>query len=799
MPPRNVQVCPRRGETDSLIRDQLRDEQLTSAQQHLLECDSCRSAFRQHTARRFPRLKNYTIVSVLGRGGFGVVYKALHHSKQRFEAIKVLFGKTAQRTAYFENEVRLVARLRHPNIATLYEAHLTSSPLYYSMEYVQGQHLDAYFTDHEVSLEERINLFKTVAQAMGYAHQQGVIHRDLKPQNILIDPQGQPRIVDFGIARKLVVAEDGPDPPNESGPAREGVLGTYGYIAPEQIAGADVDSRADIYGLGALLFHMLTGQPARFAPQVARLTEVLLERHVSRAHDLASIIACCVHPEPGQRYQDSAELVQDLEDYLAGRPIRARRDPSPGYRAARIATLVLRNHPRSVQALALAAVTVILAWTFHLAGASQLAPARGKTETALVALMPSTLEAIRSGRIGADLPGLDPQDKMSWRLLYGQLLARLSRSRPLVVVWDYYFPTCQPEYDQTFVNGIRSLPAPVIVGCRQFDLNGEPELCPDIRSAVDGWGILMGSRPDASRGSVYIPLAVQRGNNPPVPALALAAAAAARYPQHAPDLAIDHDRLELRYRKRRISAGERRWHEDTHTLRIFKTEEAGLQTLPFTLSGQIEPGDRCHFGAFPFAQVPDWAARPIPLEEVLTADPQQCQRWFDGRAVLIGQMIPPFDMYSAGSQGPVYGCQIQASVLNDLMTGTMLQRLSQRWLALRFGLWCALAALIADLLPIGRRLPLRTAAVVTVVVMAASVVAGVALAVRLTAPWAVELCVAVCGLVAGGAAGLLVNLVHRRQLHLTPGPVWSAPGTTLSTTVLATGGGSTPSRNPVPR
>lgn len=223
-----------------------------------------------------------------------MVYKVIHHAKERVEALKVLFGKTPIRAAYFQNEVHLIAKLRHANIATLYEAHLGTPP-YYTMEFVEGEQLDDYVRSRHLPLVDRIQLVKTVAEAVGYAHEQGVVHRDIKPQNILIGTDGQPHIIDFGIAKKLVLREVSEDDPPSS---PEGVMGTFGYIAPEQIAGEQVDERADIYALGALLYHCITGDPAKFANCSERLTQILYERQVTRAADLAAIIARCVHPVP---------------------------------------------------------------------------------------------------------------------------------------------------------------------------------------------------------------------------------------------------------------------------------------------------------------------------------------------------------------------------------------------------------------------------------------------------------------------------------------------------------------------
>jgi hypothetical protein len=777
MATRTAHLCAQRAVTEALAREELDDAARDQAEQHLETCDACRSAFRQLTAHRFPRIRNYTIVAVLGRGGFGVVYKALHHSKGRWEALKLLFGQTAQRTAYFENEVRLVARLRHPNIATVYEANLHGLPLYYAMEFVKGQHLDDYFRSHEVSLEQRIELVKTVAAAVGYAHREGVIHRDLKPQNILIDPQGQPRIVDFGIAKRLIVEAGRDDQADAVTHSPENIVGTYGYVAPEQLAGQSVDSRADIYGLGALLFHVITGQPARFAPQVERLREVLHERQVSRAADLAAIIACCVRPVPEQRYPSCEALVADLDDYLAGRPILARGHTTPGYRAARVTALVLRNHPLPVQAVAVLLVAYLVVHIFWYQGAHWLSRGTGGGDVVLVAFLPSTLDAIASGQVGADLPGLDRADAKSYRLLYGRLMERLAEAAPTVVAWDYFFRECRPEFDEGFLRGVRALKAPVVVGHQNSDLNAEPLLCPRIRAAVHGWGNLFGTRPGDLDADVFIPLAVRRGPNPPMASLALAAAGAARHPDCDIEIRVVRDRLNLHYRKRQV-AGEYRWPYAPDRVPFVQSEVAGDQPA------ELEARDECFFGHFRIDPLPAWVRSPIAFERALSATSAELRQWFDGHAVLVGQMLPPQDQHKLRGGKLVFGCQAQAVVLDDLLSGTQFCRLSRAELFPLVGAACVLAALLANLVPIGGIRPVRVANLISAAIFFAAIAAALLATQFAESVWSIRFAAAASGAVAAAAVAVLVNLLHHRQLHLAPGLIWSADGT-ASTTVLA--------------
>ncbi|MEW6252443.1 MAG: protein kinase, partial [Planctomycetota bacterium] len=777
MPSRLLHVCNERAAVESLAAGELSGAAREQAERHLEQCQPCRTLFRQHTAARYPRIRNYTILAELGRGGFGVVYKALHHSKRRAEALKVLFGASPQRAAYFENEVKLVAQLRHPNIATLYEASLSADPLYYAMELVEGEQLDAYFRHKGAALEERIALVAVVARAIAYAHTQGVIHRDLKPQNILIDAQGQPHIVDFGIAKRLGLVEQRLLPETRDGAhPHEAPLGTYGYVAPEQLAGESVDARADIYSLGALLFHVITGEPARLAPEVEHLTRVLHEREVARAEDLAAIIACCVNPVPEQRYSNCDTLVADLEAYLAGRGPCARREATAGDRARRLVALVVRNHPLALQAAAAALLVAVLTWVLWQAGIRWLVPGAAPGQTAIIAFTPSTFEALRSGQLTVDVPGLDPAEPKSRRLLYGRLMERLAGGRASAVVWDYFFPDSRPEYDPAFVRGVRALGAPVIVGTQALDINGEPLLAPELRAAVHGWGLLSATRPRAT--AINVPLAVQRGFNPPMPTLALAAVAAVRHPDTTLEIVPRAKELELRYRRRSVAPGTERYLPEVDKVPVFKSESDKTPASKAELS--------YHFGRFHFTALPAWAAQPIPMERVLKAEPSELRRWFAGRPVLIGQMLPGYDEQRYGDGERAFGCQLQACFLDDLLAQRYVQRVGRATLLPRVALCALIAGMLVWVAPTRRLWRLRQVDGVAALLVLAAFALAVFGPRDAHRRWQAEALIACASLLASGAVLMAIRMHHERAWHLTPRTEWAAESATASTTVLAT-------------
>ncbi len=793
--PNRAAHCTQREAVSALARAELVAEQASQVEKHLERCGTCRAAYRQETGERFPRFPNYTILQEIGRGGFGVVYKAVHHAKERIEAIKVLYRETSQRSAYFENEVHLAARLSHPNIATLYEAHLRKHPAYYAMEYVPGEQLDEYVQHHGVSLEDRIRIFKQIADALEYAHQQGVVHRDLKPQNILVDGEGRPRILDFGIGKRVELGEDelsGGSP----GQRAEGVLGTFGFIAPEQLAGKPVDSRADIYALGALLFYLVTGQPARFAQQSNRLVELLRERQVSRAEDLAAIIDCCVQPAPEARYATCADLAKDVESYLAGHSVQARPHASPVYRLKRISALVLRNYPIPVHALAATSVALLLALVFWAGGvhrAPGVAVAAGQ-HVALVGVMPSTVEALHRGSLGVDLPSdFQVSNRKSWRILYGRFLEALADAQPRVVAWDYFFPDCWPEYDRYFVEGVAAVGAPVVIGCRDTDINAEPVICPAILAAVHGWGTIYTKNLDFLREELEVPLAIERGFNPPIQALSLAAFAAARHPECAGHIRSSPSALDVRYEKYAVVKGEQKWLRQTDQIPIFEVTEADPDDK------YLRAGDRASLGRFPIATIAEWEDRAIAMEDVFRATPAQRREWFTGKAVLVGQMIPlppplPDDRHRLSTGQSVFGCQAQALMLDSLFAQVHIPRLDAPQLALRVCLWCLAATILARVLPLPGRIRLRATVPVCVLISVAGLCIVPITWTTSTAVWRMELVIAISALACAGGAALVVRLVHERQLRLTPVAIYPDGDSTAPSTLLA-GASSRPGKS----
>ncbi len=282
---------------------------------------------------------DYELVKMVARGGMGIVFKAVHRKLHRTVALKmILAGHLASDTDVqrFYLEAEAVAQLDHPGIVPIYEVGEHGGQHYFAMGFVEGGSLAARVREGPLPPREAAALVQRIAEAVAYAHARGIIHRDLKPSNILLDKDGQPRITDFGLARKV----QGDSPLTLTGR----IVGTPSYMPPEQAAGRAEAIRpaADIYSLGAVLYCLLTGRPPfQAASHKATLKQVLKQEPVSPrdlngtvSRDLEVICLKCLQKDPSKRYAKAKALAQDLQRFLTGEPILAR-PVSPLVRAAR--------------------------------------------------------------------------------------------------------------------------------------------------------------------------------------------------------------------------------------------------------------------------------------------------------------------------------------------------------------------------------------------------------------------------------------------------------------------------------
>jgi Serine/threonine protein kinase len=331
-----------------------------------LDPDGVRLADRNKKSARpkiFADFGDYELLEVIGRGGQGVVYRARQKSLNRTVALKVIgLGHWAAdaHLKRFRREAEAAARLDHFGIVPIYEVGERDGSCYFSMKLVEGGQLDAVVKREPMPIRQAVELIAKVARTVHYAHEHGILHRDIKPGNILLDQKGEPHLTDFGLAR-LIETESTVTRTME-------VLGTPSYMAPEQAVGnnAAVSSVTDVYGLGAVLYQLLTAHPPFAGGTTYETIKLLLDTEPRQPRlwnskidrDLSTICLKCLEKDPRRRYSSALALAEDLERWLKHEPIRARRTGL----VARGRKWVRRNPTSALLAASLVALAAAAGW-----------------------------------------------------------------------------------------------------------------------------------------------------------------------------------------------------------------------------------------------------------------------------------------------------------------------------------------------------------------------------------------------------------------------------------------------------
>jgi len=312
----------------------------------------------------------YQITAEIGRGGMGAVYRALRIDGEFDAAVAIKIVRHGMSSGLilgrFRTERQIQARLGHPNITRLLDGGTTADGLtYFVMEYIEGHPLTNYCDSRQLSITDRLKLFRKICDAVSYAHQNLIVHRDLKPDNILVTADGTPKLLDFGIAKILDVPADGSEPTMTM--VR---MGTPAYSSPEQILGEPVGVATDVYSLGVILYELLTGKRPYRLDSLGweESARIVCERDATRpssvvsskadsadeteqisfarrttvdglrkrlAGDLDNIVSVALRKEPARRYRSVDQLSEEIQNHLEGRPVKARGD-SIVYKASKL-------------------------------------------------------------------------------------------------------------------------------------------------------------------------------------------------------------------------------------------------------------------------------------------------------------------------------------------------------------------------------------------------------------------------------------------------------------------------------
>jgi tRNA A-37 threonylcarbamoyl transferase component Bud32 len=290
----------------------------------------------------------YRILRLIGEGGMGAVYEAEQDKPRRTVALKVIKPGLARSEVLrrFEQEAQALGRLQHAGIAQIYEAGTADTGFgpqpYFAMEFIQGESLGQYAEAHGLSTNERLGLMAEVCDAVHHAHQRGLIHRDLKPGNILVDANGHPKVLDFGVAR---VTDGGQQATRQTDIGQ--LVGTLAYMSPEQVQAdpLEVDTRSDVYALGVILYELLAGRPPyTLSAKLHEAAHTICEEDPARLSsinrslrgDIETIVAKALEKGKGRRYASAADLAGDIRRFLTHQPIVAR-PPTASYQLQKFA------------------------------------------------------------------------------------------------------------------------------------------------------------------------------------------------------------------------------------------------------------------------------------------------------------------------------------------------------------------------------------------------------------------------------------------------------------------------------
>lgn len=365
-----------------------------------------------------PQIEGYEIIGFLGRGGMGAVWRARQLSIKRQVAVKVLASRrlrSERARAFFEREVELAARMEHPNIARVYESGFSRDARYYALELVDGVPLHTYIEQHNLGRRQVLELMRTICRAVQYAHQRGIIHQDLKPSNILVSQDGQPHILDFGLAKTFV-----PDDEHAEAALEGEIAGTPAFMSPEQAAGRQdvIDTRTDVYSLGVMLFHFVTHRwPRDLAGSRQEVLHCIAHEEAATPRsvcpgidrDLDAVLLKALARDPEHRYSSAGDLAGDLGSYLLGNPVTARQHSVTWHLMVRF----WKHRVTAALAFGLLAVLSVVAVVYHVQVDRYWRMAEAGLYNTRIALAEAELRAGNVTRV-RELLDVCPEERRGW-------------------------------------------------------------------------------------------------------------------------------------------------------------------------------------------------------------------------------------------------------------------------------------------------------------------------------------------------------------------------------------------------
>lgn len=667
-----------------------------------------------------PSIPGYQILSEVHRGGQGVVYLAFQESTQRRVALKVMRGgplATDSDRARFRLEVQTLASLRHPNIVSIHDSGVAGECHYFVMDYVEGRSLDEWSAAQWAASEDAaaphtaahpprsaaqlsavrsiLELFARVCDAVQAAHARGIVHRDLKPRNIRVDDAGEPRILDFGLAK---IAHPSLDEPTMTITGQ--FVGSLPWASPEQAEGSPslIDARSDVYSLGVTLYQLLTG---RFPYDVGGSVRGALERIASAEpirprsivpaldDEVETILLICLRKEPPRRYQTAGEVAAEIRRYLRGESLLAKRD-SFGRQFRKGFARAARRHP-FVTWLATALIAGALARLVATPLVFEWTPANRLVEVGLTSLAaaPARMRPLEQVRVigrtdttqvdelarAAGLDGVNAAEIRSVRRLHGRLMERLADAGVRAVVWDISFEGESP-FDADFVRGVaalqqRGVDVTVAISNWLAASGGTPALSPAIAPHVR-WGSNIANFTRQSAWKVV--LFMQRGQSDPQPSLALCALASVRHPAagFVMDFHAGSERLTIRYWRSGESApaGARSWLDQFNEVQLVSWEVSDSDAPAVSL----RRGDVLGYYMLNMPADATLAAATIEYGRALSAPIEELRAALDGKVVVVGDMRSAIDPHPHPGGRQIAGCLGHAVAIEQLLREASFRR-----------------------------------------------------------------------------------------------------------------------------